>query len=434
MYSFQRLILLVLLSIGAVASMPAYAATQQQAMAECQAYIGGYPGYACVHAPTTGGCVSTVSSPAIMSTYNGVYDYGGCWHFTPECPAGSSWDLATNACSAPCSERPSLSGGQWVPYDYGLLTSPTTVCSDGCAFIFDTSTGTQYTTSIIDGTTWSKVDGFVPTGATCSAGPSSPQPDSNGPPVDADGDGVSDGNDASPNDPGESVPPIPPPDPSTCGGAGQPPCPSTESDPNRSTGGGDCRTPPQSSGDAILGQIAYQTWATRCAIANGAGDGSINGPKDGHGAVVTGSPEVCNTAYTCTGDSAQCAQVALLRKTACSDVISGNVDSDGDGFGVDDKTNLQAIKDAVTADGDGGVGAGPEVPWVSPEYSEGNWSSGLGGGTCPAPISRTITLGSYSQAIEFSFGPMCEFSGYIFGIIVAISSVIGAMIFSGVRK
>lgn len=39
-------------------------------------------------------------------------------------------------------------------------------------------------------------------------------------------------------------------------------------DENGSTGGGDCAAPPVSSGDALLSQIAFQAWSTRCAISD----------------------------------------------------------------------------------------------------------------------------------------------------------------------
>lgn len=41
-----------------------------------------------------------------------------------------------------------------------------------------------------------------------------------------------------------------------------------DGDENSSGGGGDCGSPPVSSGDALLAQIAHQTWATRCAISD----------------------------------------------------------------------------------------------------------------------------------------------------------------------
>lgn len=41
-----------------------------------------------------------------------------------------------------------------------------------------------------------------------------------------------------------------------------------DGDENSSGGGGDCGAPPVSSGDALLAQIAHQTWATRCAISD----------------------------------------------------------------------------------------------------------------------------------------------------------------------
>lgn len=108
------------------------------------------------------------------------------------------------------------------------------------------------------------------------------------PAVDSDGDGVPDAQDAFPNDPTESkdsdgdgigdnadIAPKdpnngakPPQAPGTCGGAGQPVCDSNNGSGNGNTsqGGGTCTSPPQSVGDAIAAQTAYQSWATRCAV------------------------------------------------------------------------------------------------------------------------------------------------------------------------
>lgn len=59
--------------------------------------------------------------------------------------------------------------------------------------------------------------------------------------------------------------------PSSSGGAG---------DGTGSFGGGDCNTPPVVTGSPALAAVAYQTWATRCAIA-GAGAGQSTGTLDG---------------------------------------------------------------------------------------------------------------------------------------------------------
>lgn len=88
---------------------------------------------------------------------------------------------------------------------------------------------------------------------------------------DADGDGVGDNGDALPNNPNETEDSdddgvgdngdIDDEDPNN----GQDSGVGNETD-NASSGGGDCATPPESTGDAILAAIAYQTWATRCAV------------------------------------------------------------------------------------------------------------------------------------------------------------------------
>lgn len=114
-------------------------------------------------------------------------------------------------------------------------------------------------------------------------------------PPDGDGDGSSDENDEAPNNPGDTGGEDPNDGDAgdsdedgseTCGGPGQPVCDGTNGgsgNGNTSGGGGNCQMPPHSSGDAILAQIAYQAWATRCAVeAQGQGGGG-SGPGDGDG-------------------------------------------------------------------------------------------------------------------------------------------------------
>lgn len=70
--------------------------------------------------------------------------------------------------------------------------------------------------------------------------------------ADSDNDGIGDNYDSQPTDPNN----------------GQDSGVGDETD-NTSTGGASCSAPPVSSGDAITAQIAYQTWATRCATESG---------------------------------------------------------------------------------------------------------------------------------------------------------------------
>jgi len=116
----------------------------------------------------------------------------------------------------------------------------------------------------------------------------------------------------------------------------------------------------------------------------------------------------------------------------------GEGDGDGDGDGDDD-------------DGEEGEEPGGEQPNVpSPEYegdipfpwldgqmpssSEGQWSSGLGNGSCPAPKSVSVGVGGYSASLEISFKPLCDFALLIRGIVLAVSAVVSAYIIAGVRR
>lgn len=165
-------------------------------------------------------------------------------------------------------------------------------CSGQCGYVTDKQgvNGVYpFTTVKIDGVEYVEVKGWIPSGEVCTA---SNEPTV--PPVDSDGDGVSDGKDGAPDNAGSdgdhpTAPPTPDPD---CGTEGNAPCPD-KTDPNdhTSTGGADCQSPPRSSGDPILAQIAFQTWATRCAVLNKANERSVgdvvkgpgNNPGDSNG-------------------------------------------------------------------------------------------------------------------------------------------------------
>lgn len=203
-----------------------------------------------------------------------------------ECPDGEAWDPATNTCGT-CAEKPHLGPGAWSNVQGGKM------CRDSCEYEGGVSPGGGVGVCfdmVVDGQRYTHCTGWGPTGSQCTVdGPGGfPGTPSEAPP-DSDGDGTSDDFDSSPNNPGRggSGPDgEPTQEDSDCGGVGQPVCGETGSgsgNGNTSGGGGDCNTPPSSTGDPILAQIAFQTWATRCAVEGTANQGSGTGTGTGDG-------------------------------------------------------------------------------------------------------------------------------------------------------
>lgn len=77
----------------------------------------------------------------------------------------------------------------------------------------------------------------------------------------------------------------------------------------------------------------------------------------------------------------------------------------------------------------------PEVPWEDedPSAVQQTWSSGLGGGSCPAPVSFSVSLGGTSASPEFSFAPVCQFGTLMRPVIIALAAIIAGFIIGGVR-
>lgn len=219
------------------------------------------------------------------------------------CPLGTQWNEALKQCLAPCdlNAPPLPEGSGYIPSNGNLgfpandpNGCPITTCSNSCEYAQPSSATMRYV--VIDGTAHCNVAGWNPTGQNCIAGVGGSGPAPGSTPTDSDGDGTSDGNDSAPNNPGqggggdENGEGQAEDGSGTCGGDGQPTCgsPGTGSGNGNTSGGGhDCNTPPSSTGDAILAQIAYQTWATRCAITGmgnaGPGNGTGNGDGSGEG-------------------------------------------------------------------------------------------------------------------------------------------------------
>lgn len=244
---------------------------------------------------------------------------------------------------------------------WGLPEGSGAVCSDGCAYVLYSE------------------GGLAPDGSICDTGVE--------PVLDSDGDGVPDQDDAFPNDPNESVDSdgdgigdnadFAPDDPTDSADDGQ----GDESD-NTVGGGGDCNSPPVGcKGDGVACLTAVTNWKIMCK-----------------GAKVSGSPEVCGAAYSCAGDSAQCAEIALLRVTACKDGTPGEGGANGDA----DKNGIPDVLE-------GGIAEDPnENPgdYVSGQDGSGLWgqvntSGWLGGGACPGLPQVRIGGASYDVDDQF---------------------------------
>lgn len=216
-----------------------------------------------------------------QTTQNGSLNFCGWFRFR-QCPPDAPWDEDAKRCKPPPSCRiddPSLGPSWFQTQDPNEFS----VCSGDCRYI---DNDTSIDCAVIDGVYWCSSAGWEPLGLPCSSSPNSPTTGASGPPSDSDGDGTSDGFDSSPNNPGsgggggadgESQP-----EDGQCGRPGQPECGTPGSgsgNGNTSGGGGSCSSPPSSTGDPILAQIAYQTWATRCAV-EGLGKGEGGGQPE----------------------------------------------------------------------------------------------------------------------------------------------------------
>lgn len=176
---------------------------------------------------------------------------------------------------------------------------------------------------------------------------------------------------------------------------------------NSAGGGGDCESPPITSGDAILGMVATQTWATRCAV------------EAGNAAKVTGDIGNCKQPFSVEGTNANAVKLRAMRVQICGPDSVANA---GDAF------DAQSIDAANAGDGDEPTDEEPDDPFADSKIErDGNWlldkldaSGFLGGGTCPA--DRTIAVGAGS--IQLSLGPICSMLSAISGLVLALAYLI----------
>lgn len=266
---------LVLMSIG---TARAQSVTLQQAGAQCQAWIGQQPagslpaGVQCLIGTQQGQC--QVRAGRTWESFYVAFAYT-CGEV---CPVDAPWNSETGTCGTPntCPGQPNLGNTAWSGYNAETFS----ICKDGCTY---NDVGAGFT-QIVDGVTYMRSTDWAPSGAQCTISSLTSLA-----PTDSDGDGTSDGFDGSPNNPGSGggggADGLGQPEDGDCGGEGQPACGDNGSgsgNGNTSGGGGSCAAPPSSTGDPILAQIAYQTWATRCAV-EGLGKGTAPGSGDADG-------------------------------------------------------------------------------------------------------------------------------------------------------
>lgn len=318
------------------------------------------------------------------------------------CPAGETWNPSTYTCSAPCSANAPPLGKTSLQVPAGTaenpwINTPSGACVNGCAFGGSID---KQSRSVIDGVQYVTYSSMEPTGQMCAAGEQGWFPPLT-PPPDGDGDGTSDGNDSKPTNPGtggtgEPGPDGQPPPDGTGNGSGQ-----GSGNGNQSTGGGNCNTPPSSNGDAILAQIAYQAWATRCAVE------ALGKGKDSNGIVLPGTGTGGNGSGQGTGALGGCTEQGTLQGFACSGDPVGCVQAEAVA-----RANCRGY--AADKNGNG-----------QPDWTEGEAPTGEPGEEDPEPGILGLGVGPSMLDTEniFGNGSCPAFSISIMGVEASSSDI-----------
>lgn len=74
-----------------------------------------------------------------------------------------------------------------------------------------------------------------------------------------------------------------------------------------------------------------------------------------------------------------------------------------------------------------------ELPEQELDIDPNSWSSGLGGGTCPAPESFTVEVAGISGTAEFPWEPLCQGATFLRPAFIAAASIIAVFILAGLR-
>lgn len=199
------------------------------------------------------------------------------------------------------------------------------------------------------------------------------------------------------------------------------------------SGGESCSVPPTCSGDPIMCGQARIQWRIDCNTRRAESVPGGNACDNFNMPICVG--EAC--------DPVEQKQLILQWQSMCAlqDLVSQDGEGEGDGGG-----DLGGIKDGIDRIGDFLDGGGNclsteegcepvEVPWDDEEPQRVSWSSGLSStGTCPAPVSTTITLAGYSAPIEFSYQPICDFAALMRWVLITAATIVSGLIVAGVRS
>lgn len=166
---------------------------------------------------------------------------------------------------------------------------------------------------------------------------------------------------------------------------------------NSATGGGDCDTPPIVTGDAVLGMVATQAWATRCAV------------EAGNTAAVTGDVGDCKSPFSVEGDHANAQQLRALRAKICSD--EDRVEAD-----VSHMKDVAASADSDISD--------MEDEFGTDVFGEGSGVGSIstgrfgGGGGCPALSVSVPGVGTWTPPAAF-----CDVIAALRLLFLAVSTI-----------
>lgn len=171
-----------------------------------------------------------------------------------------------------------------------------------------------------------------------------------------------------------------------------------EGEDGSASGGADCEGAPITSGDPVMGMVATQAWATRCAV------------EAGNAANVTGDVGDCSQPFTVEGTNANAEKLRAMRAQICPGEKS--VDPAGDNYGVgDDPAGDEAIRS-------GFFGADQEAG------ADGLDDVGLSGFTRVCPEMPVIEV--MGATLDFNLPQMCDWiklGGQLVLILAALASL-----------
>ena len=74
------------------------------------------------------------------------------------------------------------------------------------------------------------------------------------------------------------------------------------------------------------------------------------------------------------------------------------------------------------------------LPEEELEIQPSQWSSGIGGGSCPVAESVTVSVLGTSGDVSFDWQPLCRMASELRPFLIAISTMVAALIIAGVRR